>query len=201
MDIQNLVPVDYSNQRVLLTTQVAEVFNTTTERISHNFSENKQRFKEGEHFFKLTGAALREFKNSWDFSTFPAPFSKMANCLYLWTEQGAMLHCKMVNTDEAWKMLKDLITFYFAHRDNPTPVKQVPEFKPLANLADVFNFKLKNTPAQVAETKRLPDIAPNNLSPDTVSLLLAVAERFYDPLLRDKLLTYVANNLCSQKIL
>ena len=61
MDIKNLVPVDYSNQRVLLTAQVAEVFNTTTNVIKENFRYAKEQFEEGVHFFKVSGIELRAF--------------------------------------------------------------------------------------------------------------------------------------------
>ena len=217
MDIKNLVPVDYSNQRVLLTAQVAEVFNTTTERISHNFCENKQHFKEGEHFFKLTGAALRSFKKDWGFSTFAArplssdtesfrsptaPFSRMANCLYLWTEQGTMLHCKMVNTDEAWKMLKDLIAFYFAHRDNQPPVEEslFPDEEPVneavllerclkakffAHLVsgEFFNCNFDDVKAAL--------VAPD----DKFNKLLAIADRIQNPDEKDRLLLQAAAGL------
>lgn len=82
-----------------------------------------------------------------------------------------------------------------------SPAEQVPEFKPLAKLADVFNFNPPaKPPAQVAETKSLPDIAPNNLSPETVSLLLEVADKFSNQQLRDKVLIHIANQLCGKNI-
>ena len=62
MDIKDLVPVDYSNQRVLLTSQVAEVFGTSPARIRDNFRYAKKQFKEGVHYFKVTGEALRTLK-------------------------------------------------------------------------------------------------------------------------------------------
>ena len=117
MDIQNLVPVDYSNQRVLLTSQVAEVFNTTPERISHHFSENKQAFDEGEHFFKLTGAALRSFKKKW----VSPPFSKMANCLFLWTELGTARHCQMLKDPNALAIMEQLRAAYFNQKPALSP--------------------------------------------------------------------------------
>lgn len=81
------------------------------------------------------------------------------------------------------------------------PAEQVAEFKPLAKLADVFNFNPPTKPpAQVAETKKLPDIAPNNLSPETVSRLLEVADKFSNQQLRDKVLIHIANQLCGKNI-
>ena len=179
MDIQQLVPVDYSNQRVLLTAQVAEVFNTTTDVIKENFRRSKEQFKEGVHYFKVTGEALRRLKS--EVKKFdPASalltskvvindpahtplIGKFASCLYLWTEQGAMLHCKMVNTNEAWKMLKDLIAFYFVHRDNQPPVeeslfqdeepvKAKKKRRPLPEFAVVYSALLDNVLVKIGLT-------------------------------------------------
>ena len=115
MEVKDLVPVDYANQRVLLTAQLADKYMTTPKHINDNFQNAKAQFVEGVHYFKLTGTALREFKNRVE--TFGVVGTR-ARSLYLWTEQGALLHCKMLNTDAAWKVFKDLSNFYFAHRDD-----------------------------------------------------------------------------------
>ena len=165
MDIKNLVPVDYSNQRVLLTAQVAEVFNTTTNVIKENFRYAKEQFEEGVHFFKVSGIELRALKSKVR-SSDPAHtplIGKFANTVYLWTEQGAMLHCKMVNTDEAWKVLKHLIAFYFAHRDNQPPVeeslfpdeepvKAKKKRRPLPEYAVVYSALLDNALVKIGLT-------------------------------------------------
>lgn len=41
----------------------------------------------------------------------------MTRTLYLWTEQGAVRHCKSINTTEAWAMFDNLEENYF----NPKP--------------------------------------------------------------------------------
>ena len=124
MDIKKLVPVDYSNQRVLLAAQVAEVFNTTPDRIRDNFRYSKKHFKEGVHYFKVTGEALRTLKfqlndtqasgkqNGISHSLPIIP--KMASAAILYTEQGCVRHCKMINTPEAWEFMANLQSDYFA---------------------------------------------------------------------------------------
>ena len=99
MDIKNLVPVDYSNQRVLLTAQVAEVFNTTTNVIKENFRYAKEQFEEGVHFFKVSGIELRALKKK-----YPLWIDKFSNSIMLWTAAGIFLHCKMLNTKPAWDL-------------------------------------------------------------------------------------------------
>lgn len=74
-----------------------------------------------------------------------------------------MLHCKMVNTDAAWKMLKDLIAFYFAHRDNvpppveeslfpDEPIKAKKKRRPLPEYAVVYAAQLDNGLVKVGLT-------------------------------------------------
>ncbi|MBR4153373.1 MAG: ORF6N domain-containing protein [Selenomonadaceae bacterium] len=116
-NIKELVPVDYSNQRVLTTAQVAEAYETSVNNIKKNFNANKEQFTEGVHYFNLTGDALREFKNR---VTHGDLVGARARSLLLWTEHGALLHCKMINTDAAWKVFQDLSNFYFAHRNDDT---------------------------------------------------------------------------------
>ena len=214
MDIQSLVPVDFANQRVLLSSQVAKVFDCDPARIKDNFRYAKEQFEEGVHYFKVGGTELRALKSKVGISD-PALIGKFASCLYLWTEQGVMLHCKMIDTDAAWKMLKDLITFYFTHRDDAPPVQQALEFTPLdddipfnkrfsihARNAEARDFKAfkqaqrDNPPAQVQPVVESPVLEPLALA----DKLLEVADKFSDPQLRDKVLVHVVNQLCGKNI-
>ena len=42
---------------------------------------------------------------------------KYAKSLYLWTEKGALLHAKSLNTDKAWEVYDWLVDFYFRAKD------------------------------------------------------------------------------------
>ena len=44
MEIQNLVPVNYANQRVLTIAQLAAVFGTSPVRLRDNFRHNKKHY-------------------------------------------------------------------------------------------------------------------------------------------------------------
>ena len=44
-----LVPIEQEGQRVLLTSQLAESYETTPEIISNNFNRNKVRYEAGTH--------------------------------------------------------------------------------------------------------------------------------------------------------
>lgn len=105
-----LVPIERGGQRVLLISQLAESYETTAEVISNNFNRNKERYALGKHYFVLEGDALREFKattHQFDDSLL------RVNKLYLWTERGALLHAKSLNTDKAWEVYGTLVETYF----------------------------------------------------------------------------------------
>lgn len=101
--------VEQAGQRVLTTAQLAESYATDNKMISNNFARNKERYKEGKHFFLLEGEALKRFK-----LTNPQfDESSRINKLYLWTEKGAWLHAKSLNTDKAWDAYEMLVDEYY----------------------------------------------------------------------------------------
>lgn len=108
--MSNLIPVDYQNQRVLTSAQLAEAYETDTAIISNNFNRNKDRYTEGKHFFLLEGEALKSFK----MTTHQNDESSLrVNKLYQWTEKGAWLHAKSLNTDRAWEAYETLVDDYY----------------------------------------------------------------------------------------
>lgn len=98
--------IEQNGQRVLTTAQLAENYGTDGKTISWNFRHNKQRYTEGKHYYVVTGDALRAIR---DFHELP----KNVNKLYLWTERGALLHAKSLNTDKAWEVYDFLVEHYF----------------------------------------------------------------------------------------
>ena len=48
-----IVPVGREGMRVLLTSQLVEAYETTTDTIKVNFNRNKARYQEGKHFLFL----------------------------------------------------------------------------------------------------------------------------------------------------
>lgn len=105
----NLVPTEHNQQRILTTQQLAEAYGTDSKIISNNYNRNEKRYCEGKHFYCLEGAAKREFLNHHQIDD----GSKNAQQLYLWTEKGAWLHAKSLNTDEAWNAYEMLVDEYF----------------------------------------------------------------------------------------
>lgn len=99
---------EYENIRVLTTQQIAEAYGTDSRVISNNYNRNKERYVEGKHFICLEGDELKSFKTNHQFDE-----SSRINKLYLWTEKGAFLHAKSLNTDVAWEVYDKLVDNYF----------------------------------------------------------------------------------------
>ncbi len=109
--MSNLLPVKFKDQRIMTTKVLGEEFGATEKNIQDNFSNNKDRFKEGKHYYRLEGQALKDFKNSLpDIIGEPLKF---APSLILWTEKGAARHAKILDTDEAWEVYEQLEETYF----------------------------------------------------------------------------------------
>jgi len=106
----SLSPIEYQHQRVLTTNHLATAYGTDEKRISENFINNKDRYIEGKHYYCLGGEQLKVFKEG-----IPqiADSLKYASMLYLWTEKGAWLHAKSLNTDQAWEAYEKLVDDYF----------------------------------------------------------------------------------------
>lgn len=105
----------YRNQKVITTESLAVGYGADVKNIQDNFTNNKERFVEGKHYFKLEGNELQEFKS------YPDNFglvNKFARHAYLWTERGASRHAKMLETDQAWDFFELLEDTYFGTRKN-----------------------------------------------------------------------------------
>ena len=104
-----LSPIENEGKRVLTTAQLAEAYGTTNKVISYNFNHNKERYTEGKHFYCLTGDDLKAIREIHDLPS-------NINTLYLWTEKGALLHAKSLNTDKAWEVYDYLVESYFTKK-------------------------------------------------------------------------------------
>lgn len=111
--MNNLKVIEYRNIRVLTTQQIAEAYEADARVVSNNFNRNRDRYQEGKHFICLEGDEKRTFLNHHQIDD----GSKNANKFYLWTEKGAFLHAKSLNTDRAWEAYSNLIDGYFKQQD------------------------------------------------------------------------------------
>ena len=109
--MNDLIPVEYQNQRVLTTVELSDAYGAEPVKIKQNFSNNKDRYTEGKHFFLLQGDDLQEFLR---LEIFEVQNQSKIRSLYLWTEKGAWLHAKSLNTDKAWEAYEMLVDDYYA---------------------------------------------------------------------------------------
>ena len=149
MNVNEIIPVDYADQRVLTSNQLAKAYNCEPKNIANNFKRSKEYFKEGEHYFKLTGDDLRQFKSH--SSKRGLAIHPYAAWVYLWTYQGCVRHCKMLNTPEAWAMFNELERVYFGVADSKVEVPELPAPEVITLKEEVARLQKQYTcPADVA---------------------------------------------------
>ena len=112
--IKNLVKINFREERVLTTKQMAEVYGTEENNIKKNLSVNKERFIEGKHYYLLKGDELKKFKRvvTNGNQALENEF-RFVSQLTLWTEKGANRMCKILDTDKAWEQFEILEETYF----------------------------------------------------------------------------------------
>lgn len=147
---KELPVIEWKGQRVITTAQLADVYETETDNVKKNFQSNKTHFKEGEHFFLLKGADLKEFKNR--VTDFPL-VGKNANQLYLWTRRGASRHCKMLGTDKAWEQFDALEENYYNQTQTVIPTGE--ELMALAVIEAHKTIEAKNQQIKQLEHETL----------------------------------------------
>lgn len=119
--MNNLAITEYNDIRVLTTQQIAEAYGTDTKIVQKNFERNKERFIEGKHYISLQGEELKDFKANRQIDG----NLKFAPVLFLWTEKGAFLHAKSLNTDAAWEVYERLVDSYFNKKKVLSTAEQI----------------------------------------------------------------------------
>ena len=115
--MKTLAPIEFNDQRILTTEQLAEVYGTEAKNIQMNFSNHRGQFYEGKHYYILQGEELNEFRLQ--VNDIGLQISPMARTLYLWTERGASRHCKILDTEKAWEQFDHLEDTYFRVKEMP----------------------------------------------------------------------------------
>lgn len=165
--------IEFYNQRLLTTEQLAEFYEVSEKQIRQNFNNNKSKFIHGKHFYRLEGPDLKAFKDSVE--NFDIVGSRV-NQLILYTKQGASRHSKMLGTDKAWDMFDELEESYF----NPKQQPQIPDTpRGLALLALAANEEASKRIDDI--DTRLVDIEENKLitTEDKGTIDRAVQKKVY----------------------
>ena len=177
--MNNLVPMEFKNQRIMTTKTLAEQFGTEDKIIQQNFKRNEERFVEGKHYYRLTGKELKEFKADLHLEG----NLKFASELILWTDRGAARHAKILDTDEAWDVYERLEENYFNPKENkPTCIEDVL----ISSLQEmkVLRLEINNTKEEVnglkEDTQNIRDLvalSPNQWREDTTKIINKIATK------------------------
>lgn len=147
--------IEREGKRVLMTSQIAEAFGADTKTVNRNFQRNQDRFTQGQHFYALTGEALKEFKGERQNDA----TLKFASNLYLWTEEGAFMLAKSLNNDKAWQAYNLLVSQYFHLTKELVPEdtqQALPYYeKRLLTLENRVEELERNTTLHTGEQKRV----------------------------------------------
>lgn len=171
--MNNLTILEQKGVRVLTTAQLADSYGTDNRRISENFNRNKERFREGKHFILLQGDDLKRFSDQYANCVSVERVSK----LYLWTEKGAWLHAKSLNTDQAWEAYEMLVDEYYRLTSSPYA------------LPTTYKEALLQLVEQVEKTERL-ELA--NAQKDQIIHELKPKATYYDLVLQNKSLLSIS---------
>ena len=141
--------------RVLTTRQIASMYGTEPEIINNNYLRNKSKYVQEKHFISVSGEEMRSLRTSHQFDG----KLKRVSRAYFWTEKGALLHAKSLNTDKAWEVYDYLVDFYFRAKEKEEPRKPIVPVtdmtKPLKN-----EMSIKNSIPEDKTRQAGYDIAP-----------------------------------------
>ena len=210
MDIKDLVPIDYAKQRVLTSAQLAKAYNCPSTRIRDNFRRHKEQFQEGVHYFKLEGDALNEFKAQAEGADNirstrgykPSPLANVTHSALLWTVQGAVRHCKLINTQQAWDVFSELEQFYF---NGEACEVSTPDTSAIRAL----DARIDSLQAQIDEINQVLSgldilfkelFEGKNAPMERADKLLAIADKIRQDDVRDKVLLQAANLILGKKL-
>lgn len=164
-NINDIQVIEMQGVRVLTTAQLAESYGTDSKIIANNFNRNKERYEEGKHYICLKGAELQEFKT---IHQFDEQFKHSAK-VYLWTERGALLHAKSLNTDKAWEVYDRLVETYFRAQKAQTTLQNLsPQLQLMIRIEteqNALKAKVANIEQRLDSMTAEPDPEPPKASP------------------------------------
>lgn len=210
MDIKDLVPIDYAEQRVLTSAQLAKAYGCESSHIRDNFRKAKKHFTEGVDYFKVEGDALRKLRAQVEDTEIfrseggykPSPLASVTRSALLWTVKGAVRHCKMLNTDKAWEMFNKLERAYFGiTKEDSAEVAPVDD--------SIMQKQIDDLQAQVAEINQVLNgldilfkelFEGKNAPMERADKLLAIADKIRQDDVRDKVLLQAANLILGKKL-
>lgn len=180
--MQNLLTLVVHGKKVLTTRQLAGMYGTEPEIINNNFIRNKTKYVLEKHYMSVSGEEMRQLKTSHQFDGELRRVSRA----YFWTEKGALLHAKSLNTDKAWEVYDYLVDFYFRAEGEPEKKEVVPVMVKTEPLRDEL-------PLMSAASKESQDAI------NIFKILMSVSERQGLEIITKNLSSY-RSHLCGHRI-
>lgn len=177
ISVETLSPITHNQIPVITTELLAQLYGTEPVRIRQNHHENKDRFVEGKHFFKVVGDELRNLRVALNYSQ--NPISPKVRSLILWTERGAARHAKMLETDQAWEVFEKLEDCYFSQKQ-PATTRQVEPAVDMLNIDILIQIRDGNV-------KDIRQIGPDMFIGKVDQILSGLRESGWSVIKRDLL--------------
>lgn len=175
--IQNhdVTVIEWNNERVVTSAQLAELYETDTDNIKKNLGRNQDRFQEGKHFYLLKGEKLKEFKR---LVTNSHVVNEYTPQLYLWTQRGASRHCKMLGTDKSWDVFDCLEESYFNPQFDTSALS--PQTQALINIELRQNRQekaLQEVKDDMQAVRDIVSLSPNAWREEARRMIVRIAEK------------------------
>lgn len=118
-EFERIPRLEVNGKLVLTSSQLADFYGCSTSNLRNTFKRHRADFIEGEHYFKLEGDAMKEFKRSvtdcYSVTNGYEPFINIYSpSLILWTVLGAARFAKSLKTKKAWEVYEQLALNYFS---------------------------------------------------------------------------------------
>lgn len=149
---------DYSGQRVVTFKDIDAVHGRPDGTASRNFRTNRERFVEGEDFFKISPDEFRRSFGEMDL--------RQQNDVTLITESGYLMLVKSFTDDLAWKVQRELVKTYFRAKEICVVPKDYPSA--LRALADAEEARLALLAENEQQRQAIADFEPIKHYVDTI---------------------------------
>lgn len=152
---------EYSGQRVVTFKDIDAVHGRPDGTARKRFNDNRERFVDGEDYFKICAS---EFRTHWN--DLPA---KATEDVTLITESGYLMLVKSFTDDLAWKVQRELIKGYFRAKEQAKPMSTAQLFAMQVQINLEQEQRLKALEEKTQATQETVREAFSALSYPTVS--------------------------------
>lgn len=102
--------MEVNGARVVTTKKLAEMFGVSQTRLHIHFMKNKNQFKEGCHYYVLSGSEMNDYKKQYP----NRKELKHTGVLYVWKANGAYLLAQLLKGEAAWRGYCQCIYYFYA---------------------------------------------------------------------------------------